>query len=213
MTTRSDIIHGSQASHRKYGLIYTLKCGWVDLGHAHPSGALKLWQSIINEPQGSSSHYQISYNQVMGNRHLKIGISKTFNIKRGLTIADKQSVALGIFLNVSHDFEQMQGNWIFRHFTNSGYSAEDLVSNLVGFYRAIDPTTDYIKICEPVQKELALQLWDTYGAVGEQKNNSILPYLYPLPPKPTNKPYRGQLPIELTTITPAKPGALYHLAD
>lgn len=43
MTTRADIIDGKDAqlpdgSIRKYGLIYTQKCGWVDLGHANPEG-------------------------------------------------------------------------------------------------------------------------------------------------------------------------------
>jgi hypothetical protein len=40
MTNRSDIIDGSGAIGRKYGLIYTKKCGWIDLGHANPEGAI-----------------------------------------------------------------------------------------------------------------------------------------------------------------------------
>ncbi len=40
MTSRMDIIDGAQASGRKYGLIYTKKCGWIDLGHANPESAL-----------------------------------------------------------------------------------------------------------------------------------------------------------------------------
>ena len=43
MTKRTDIIDASIASGRKYGLIYTKRCGWVDLGHANPEGAGLLW--------------------------------------------------------------------------------------------------------------------------------------------------------------------------
>ena len=49
MTSRSDIIDSAQAVGRKYGLIYTKKCGWIDLGHANPDGpdgAKNLWKRI-----------------------------------------------------------------------------------------------------------------------------------------------------------------------
>lgn len=49
MTKRSDIIDGSDASGKKYGLIYTKRCGWVDLGHANPEGANSLWQHVLKE--------------------------------------------------------------------------------------------------------------------------------------------------------------------
>ena len=52
MASRSDIIDGADAIHRKYGLIYTKRCGWVDLGHANPEepdGALALWHKIQKE--------------------------------------------------------------------------------------------------------------------------------------------------------------------
>jgi hypothetical protein len=35
MSERKDIIDGKLAKGRKYGLIYTKKCGWIDLGHAN----------------------------------------------------------------------------------------------------------------------------------------------------------------------------------
>ncbi|BBA33855.1 hypothetical protein sS8_1901 [Methylocaldum marinum] len=66
MTSRSDIIDGSQAIGRKYGLIYTRKCGWVDLGHANPDGpdgAKNLWDKILNEKDegsGKSEFFRIT---------------------------------------------------------------------------------------------------------------------------------------------------------
>lgn len=213
MTKRSDIIDGSMAASRRYGLIYTKRCGWVDLGHANGDGARILWNQINNEtgnPSLTHSGYHIiTYRQMMGNRYVKIGIYKRYEILKGMTDAEKRSVALSIFLAVSKDFESFQGNWFFRHFTNSSFSAEDLVSDLIGFYRAVYPTKQFLQTCEPVSKDIALKIWDTYGAVGDNKNKSIIPYLYPLPGVKNSGPMSAPLPKELNTIVPAKQGKIF----
>ena len=211
MTTRNDIIDGSQSTMRKYGLIYTKKCGWVDLGHANPEGATKLWNDIKSEKGVSTTdgYFKVSYSQKMGNKHIKVGIQKKYDIKKGLSLKDKKSVALAIFLDVSKNFEAMQGNWIFKHFTNSSFSAEDLVSNLIGFYRAVEPGKQYIQLCEPVSKDIAVGIWDKFGAVGTNKNIRSIPFIYPLPGQTNAGPMSAMLPQYLNTITPAKQGNLF----
>lgn len=183
MTKRSDIVDGSMAASQKYGLIYTKKCGWVDLGHANPGGASELWNQVSNESGKPSlskpGYHTIAYKQMMGNKYVKVGRLKRFEIKKGLSDDKKKSVALAIFLNVSKDFESFQGNWLFKHFTNSSFSAEDLVSNLIGFYRALEPKKQILQMCEPVRKDIALEIWDTYGPVGENKNYTTVPYVIP----------------------------------
>lgn len=88
MTSRSDIIDGTQAAGRRYGLIYTRKCGWVDLGHANPEGrdgAKMLWNKILNEIDeggGTTGFFRISYRQMMGNRIIKVGKQKRYDIKK-----------------------------------------------------------------------------------------------------------------------------------
>ncbi len=212
MTQRSDIIDGSNASGMKYGLIYTKRCGWVDLGHANPEGAKSLWQQVLKE-KGSegknAGYFRVSYQQMMGRKNLlKVGVIKKYDIKKGLNESDKKSVALSIFLDVSHAFEGMQSNWLFRQTTNSGYSAEDLVSNLIGFYRAVYPDKQFISLCQPVSKAVALDIWDKHGAVGSIKNHSTIPYIYPISPS-QHGPMSMQLPTELNTIKPAKQGDLF----
>lgn len=178
MTSRSDIIDGAQAVGRKYGLIYTRRCGWIDLGHANPDGpdgAKNLWDKILNEKDeggGKTGFFRITYKQMMGNKYIKIGTQKKYDIKKGISEDNKKSVALAIFLDVSNTFESMQSEWPFKWVTNSGYSAEDLISNLVGFYRAVNPNYPYIQIFQPITKDLAFQIWDKYGAVGSNKNYS-----------------------------------------
>ncbi|MEL0649267.1 DUF4056 domain-containing protein [Pseudoalteromonas agarivorans] len=212
MTKRSDIIDGSSANAAKYGLIYTKKCGWVDLGHANPAGAEDLWNKVkseVNENGTKSGYYRISYSQKMGNKHLKVGVRKVYDIKKGNSLANKKSIALTIFLDVSKEFETMQGNWLFSKFTNSSFSAEDLVSNLIGFYRAVEPNKEYISICEPVSKNIALAIWDKYGAVGDNKNTTTIPYIYPLPDSSRAKTLRTPLPLAFNSITPVKQGVLF----
>ena len=212
MTKRTDIIDASIANGRKYGLIYTKRCGWVDLGHANPEGAGLLLQKINQEIDvggADENHFRINYKQMMGRKNLfKVGVMKTYDIRAGLNDEQKKSIALSIFLDVSYAFEKMQSNWLFRHATNSGYSAEDLVSNLVGFYRAVYPNKRIISLCQPVSKSIALEIWDTFGEVGSNKNYSTVPYLYPIPPS-KDGPMSSSLPDELNTIKAAIAGDLF----
>lgn len=121
----------------------------------------------------------------------------------------KKSVALAIFLDVSHSFESLQAGWLFNKLTSSGYSAEDLVSNLIGFYRAVEPHGQHIQVCQPVSKKIALSIWDKYGDIGQIKNYSTTPYIYPIPPA-SGGPMSAQLPYSLTTIKPAQKGIHYY---
>ena len=159
MTSRLDVIDGSQAFGRKYGLIYTKKCGWIDLGHANPEGAKGLWNKILNEKDegsGKQEFFRISYQQMMGGKHIKVGVLKKFDIKKKINTSDKKSVALSIFLDVSHTFESVQSGWPFRWGTNSGYSAEDLVSNLIGFYQAVTVHQEFTRQCHVLNIEKGL---------------------------------------------------------
>lgn len=214
MTSRSDIIDGTEAAGKRYGLIYTKKCGWVDLGHANPDGpdgAKMLWDKILKEKDEGGSQpgfFRITYRQMMGNKHVKMGIKKIYDIKTGISESDKKSVALAIFMNVSHSFESLQSSWPIRLLTNSGYSAEDLVSNLIGFYRAVNPSVPYIQIFQPVNKDAALQIWDKYGPVGVNKNFTLTVFLYPVPPA-RGGAMCGMLPAELRKIKPANSGTLF----
>ena len=211
MSNRGDIIDGSQAAGSTKGLIYTKKCGWVDLGHANPiGGAANLLTSLTLNNHGiGNKYYKLPYSQWMQKRGVKVGIIERYIIKKDLSPRELKSVALSIFMDVSNEFESFQNNWLFRKFTNSGYSAEDLVSDLISFYRAVDPETDYIQLCEPVPKETALYIWDTYGPVGENKNRTFAPYLYPLSPTSGGGPMSVEIPWFLNTIKPGKEGKLF----
>jgi len=223
MTTRSSIIDASEVylpdgSIRKYGLIYTNQCGWIDLGHANPegkgfAGALSLWRQIRSQTSCKERVHEkaparIIFSQSMQNRFgAKAGVTRRYEVQRHLSSEyEQKSIALAIFIDVSTAFEGLQANWFFRHVTDSGYSSEDLVSNLIGFYRAVNPGIDYIQGCDPVSKEQALAIWDTYGEVGRNKNHEFMPVFYPHPQLQCGIPRKGRLPLWLDTIKPARMG-------
>ena len=82
---------------------------------------------------------------------------RLYSIRKGLTLTRKKEVALRIFMEVSPGFEATQGSWPYSWVTDSGFSAEDLTSNLIGFYRAVEKYSweQILQACRPTSKETA----------------------------------------------------------
>ncbi|WP_282177399.1 hypothetical protein [Vibrio nereis] len=125
-------------------------------------------------------------------------------------------VALSIFMEVSVKFESFQ--MLLSAVTDSGYSQEDLVSNLVGFYIGIGliQKEEAIRLCHPVSKETALEIWDREGAVGENKNREWTPRYATNTGRYTKTQCIDEcilsevgFPSEFSSIKPARKGHLY----
>jgi len=213
MSEYTDIIDGIQAYGRNYGLIYTRKCGWIDLGHANPQGASTLYRKVQEANGAGILRRWFFYGQPMRKRIFGsqwwggLDVGSYYNLDAQLTPDQVKSVALGIFMDVSTMTENFQLS--LSRFTDSGFSAEDLVSNVLGFYRAVNPGYPYIALCEPVSLREAQHVWNTYGAVGSNKNMNFRPYLYPTSPGSEQGLVSASLPRFLDTIIPEAPGALY----
>ncbi|WP_075172718.1 DUF4056 domain-containing protein [Neptunomonas phycophila] len=219
MSKRHHIIDNNNLANKRFGLIYTKKCGWIDLGHAYPDSASKLWESILNErsqhnDSSSQNNFTVEYSQSMGskkyNANTFVGKRKKFEIQKGLSLDIKKSIALSIILKVSLEFETMQSNWFYSLITDSGFSSEDLISNIIGVYRAIYPTINFLEICQPVSKSESTYIWDKFGAVGALKNRTLSPYLYPLQDESTTYPRKSVLPAILNTIKPTQEGSYFN---
>lgn len=100
-------------------------------------------------------------------------------------------------------FENWQTMPFFSWYTDSGFSAEDLVSDLLGFYKAVRPQ-NYWPWLKIVSKEAALRRWDYYGALGSFKNRGFNPLLFPDPAdtRIPHIPYKGRLPNFMMSIRP-----------
>lgn len=200
MSKRGDIIDGTKTSNwsKKKGLIYTCNAGWIDLGHLNPYnsrpeiGAGNLWKNIVQEGMSAeiaktkksgltfkdgSDGFALVYRQDHAGYPFKPGKEGRYIIKNGLNLLQKQRVALSIFMEVSTRFEGFQNMLGLMRLTDSGFSQEDLVSNLIGFYIGIGSITQIaaLKACKPVSDRTARKIWDSEGAVGKNKNKAWTP--------------------------------------
>ena len=210
-------------------LVYSCNCGWLDLGHAgidlsdptgpkrkagknpHPDvGADKLWKKITDQKGTASlldkSGFKVSYRQEMSKSILTAGESRDYWVKYNLSVGEKEQVALAIFMEVSIAFEGMQDSFPYSRFTDSGFSMEDLVSNLIGFYVVVRPAllNRLSSLCDIVSKKATYDVWDSYGAVGQTKNKNFTP-IYRRCSECDSKP-APTFPKEFQAITPAKKG-------
>ncbi len=83
-------------------------------------------------------------------------------------------------MNVSVRFETKQRFMgLFDTITDSGFSQEDLVSNIIGFYIALNiiSKTDAIALLHPVSQELSEHIWRTNGSVGRHENYKFTPQI------------------------------------
>jgi hypothetical protein len=167
---------------------------------------------------GGATGYPVRSRQDSGSLPGRPGKEGRFVIKRGLSLSEKRSVALAIFVEISLKFENLQvfAEWL--GIGQSGFSQEDLVSNLIGFYIGVGEITQFaaLRACHPVSAKAAYEIWDREGPVGANKNRSFTPKLA----QRTGNEVRGlcqdecrlqprKLPRVFTTIRPAIKGILF----
>lgn len=200
-------------------IVYTCNCGWIDMTHAKDEtqrpyvGAKSLWKQIKDETGRKSFNgdgYLVIYGQdakvtdkpVFGIN--KIGAGSPYFVKYGLTLAQKKSVALAIFQEISRQFEAMQG---LKFWSDSSFSQEDLVSNLIGFYSAVQgvPIERYIELCKPVSVKASLGVFDNSGSPGATKNRTFEPIFHECSECAT----KGPFPSVFKTIQPAVKGVQF----
>lgn len=204
MSKRSDIIGGEIAVDVSHGLIYTEVLGWVDLGHAKGIDIQNLLRDIDSGERLGKEYYDVSYSQSMAERvsNIKMGKFIKWRIKRGRTPLERRSIALAMMMSLARKFEGLQASFPVSLVTDSGFSGEDLVSDLLGFYRVVS-IRDPFRMLRVVSREKALKRWDHYGKIGGWKNESFRPLLFPDPDIfPNARPYKGNLPNFMQTVRP-----------
>ncbi|AHG20081.1 hypothetical protein Z042_10910 [Chania multitudinisentens RB-25] len=204
MSKRSEIIDGSQAASARAGLVYTEVLGWLDLGHARGDDIRILMKKIDAGEAMRADRYDITYVQSMVSpyRIIRVGKFIRWRIRKGRPSHERKRIALAMMMTMARRFEVFQGSFPNNMVTDSGFSGEDLVSDLLGFYRVISIQNPF-SMLQPVSKEEALKRWDYYGKIGSWKNETFRPLLFPDPERfPNAKPQLGQLPNFMQTIQP-----------
>ncbi|KFC07718.1 hypothetical protein GTGU_01678 [Trabulsiella guamensis ATCC 49490] len=217
MSNRADIVDGMLATTNTHGLVYTEELGWIDLGHAQGNDARILKRKL--EQESFSKHYQkyndwyypIHYYQEMVKRTIILGKDLRFHtgvqtnimVRSCLSPSMKARVALTLMYGTAKRFEAWQDSILFNWYTDSGFSVEDLVSDLVGFYRVFGSGPDPLWLAKPVSYTTAVQIWDAYDPIGKYKNKKFSPYLFPAkPPFKYGEPIKKTLPSWLNYIKP-----------
>lgn len=198
-------------------LRYTCKCGWIDTGHADPKtvrpgiGPDLLWSQILKETgkrtiKPGADGFKVTYTQdaVVGFLGMKFhpDVTRNYLVSPKLTVAEKESAALGIFREVSYLFERKQG---LAFWSGSDFSVEDLVSNLISFYIAVRPGHDYLKLCDVVSLQDSLDLLDRYPNAFSTSNRDFRPIYFESDACSCSGPF----PLELQLIDPAKKGTIF----
>ncbi|MCP4403821.1 MAG: hypothetical protein GY801_41760, partial [bacterium] len=112
---------------------------------------------------------------------------QVYFVKYALSLPERESVALGILQEISEGFEGMQASFFYdtaMHIVGkagSGFSEEDLPSDLIAFYRAIRGfTRPYIdRLCHIIPNNNdAEELWDEIGGLKQVMPSSWDPQNY-----------------------------------
>lgn len=207
MSSRQDIRDGADFEHSLRGLVYTDVLGWIDMGHARGDDVEELRRQFMQGEGSGRDYYVVMYRQDMHITkfctRLGIGRFARWEIKRGRDMYDINRMMLAMMMSTALNFEDLQSYRLFTWYTDSGFSGEDLVSDLFGFYRAIRPGF-YTDLVKPVSYESALRRWDYYGAIGTFKNRGFKPIIFPDPDDPCVKhePYIAELPMFMKWLYP-----------
>lgn len=154
MSKRSEIIDGAQAPYVNKGIVYTEVLGWVDLGHAQGTDIRELLRLIAQGESSGKEFYEVRYSQGMSgfSGELRSGKVMTWRIRRGRPYWEQKSIALAMMMAMARKFETFQGLFPNVLVTDSGFSGEDLVSDLLGFYRVVSVQNPF-EILRPVSKQ------------------------------------------------------------
>lgn len=217
MTERKDIKDGILSSGETSGAIYTKILGWIDLGHASGEDSRRLKAILLEEkgrkffPEFNGWYFPVDYYQDFGKKIkvgnfqtvLYMGINTPLMIRSCLSWELKKRIALTIMMRTAYRLEAFEQSPMFSWYTDSGFSGEDLVSDLVGFYRIFGDGIDPVVLSCPTTKQYALAIWDHYGPVGGFKNREFRPLLFPQPvPLKKGLPRKGFLPTWFDYIKP-----------
>lgn len=204
MSQRSEIIDGKKAAVFNRGLVYTEVLGWVDLGHAQGTDIIELLRKIRQGEASGKEFYDVTYSQGMTSSYglARSGKVMTWRLRHGRPYSEQKSIALAMMMAIARQFEIFQSSFPNNLVTDSGFSGEDLVSDLLGFYRVVSDQNIF-PILRPVSKAEALKRWDYYGKIGNWQNDTFQPLLFPDPEKfPHASPRMGVLPKFMQNVTP-----------
>ena len=175
-------------------MCFSCRCGWIDWSHAGPRTARKIKDRILTDVSGGSPDYFVIYT---GLASLLPPVEGFAVVQKGLSLQEQKEVSLGVFMDLEEmvedahlAVEMLTSRVPFGPFTRSGYSIEDLPSNLIGFHVAwmTDEPIDQEQlkdiagpICHILDEQDSLDVFDAFEKPGWHyaKNTEWRPYEVP----------------------------------
>lgn len=159
---------------------YSCNCGWIDWGHASPGTAKSILKGVYVDPMPVNSNYKVlRVSMTAGNIPFigGLGVTRYAVVRTSQSLPDKDRIALGIFMDLSEQFETWQGSSIpslfSRRLRHSSFSEEDLASNLIGFYLALHLTQPDGSDDEYNEAEMKEWARLTCGVLGDHESLNI----------------------------------------
>jgi RHS repeat-associated protein len=118
--------------------IYSCRCGWIDVPHANPDttkGIFELLKAKVNLPSGTFQDRRV----LNLNFAVEFGSIPKFNlyspaVVKNNTVASDRAIALGMLMGLEERREFLQSIPGIKQLRGSGYSEEDLTSDIIGYY-------------------------------------------------------------------------------
>jgi RHS repeat-associated protein len=212
LATLSDVVSGK--------LVYSCDCGWIDWSHAgdrteeidRNAPLPRAWRDMLLSTGRASimgGGYKMTLRQGQQAHLPLIGIVRdqmvrNYYVANGLTNDQLQGVLLSAWMDISMQFETHQShvNWIDFRKPNSGFSNEDLPSDLIYFYRVVKgyPKSTIETLCGALSTTSSLRIWKEMGGVMGHSRTWEPEFENGPVAKCECKDRRGKWPLELSGI-------------
>lgn len=152
-------------------LHYYPEIGWVDMGHADPSGPIKMVQAIDKHRGGTLTYYQDMRKSFLG---LTIGVRMTnrYSIPKELG-RKRDGILRYVFEDVSKDFEALQATHPLKSFCGKGMG--DINGDRIALLRSMHMRTPRC-LNNPANKKVALEKLQT-GTLPLAVSSDLAKYL------------------------------------
>lgn len=197
---------------------YSCNCGWIDWNHVAVGSRTKpdrgpnkgafsawaIWNKVLNDRDAERSltkeGYKVSAFQRRNVLVMYLKYGGEYFVRSPLDVAQKKTVALAIFQEVS-----MKKEGAFPDMSGSSFAGEDLPSNLISFYAAVNNYTrrDIDRICKVQDPDESMVVWKNINR-NLPKNRTWEPLDYNKQSCCTNKTISW--PTELGNIIPSAKG-------
>jgi hypothetical protein len=147
--------------------------GWIDWGHALPDGPQKLIDELASNKSDTVTYFQ-DMKKIIAGQKVTIRLTSTYYVHP--ILRNSPGVACFIFMDVTTDFEGLQGRWPYKPICS--ICIGDINGDKIALLRALKIPVDYQGVLgTPENTTSALDHFSKYG--NEENQHSTLDKFLP----------------------------------